>query len=188
MVNTCTCLFDGIQSLEPIRDIPTYVNYITKSYFPVSSLSNAKRIEAILYFRYSLWAIPLTTVYTPPLFMCADNLYSLFIVRVGTVQGSVYRTRLRSLLGFLFYINYAVCRYIDNRTSHFIGCIYIYSRLRLYVYLFALFIAFDSFKSFEAYSWWWFDTSSEFNLNLNLKYNTKHTCTCSFMYVCKNDC
>ena len=54
MVNTCTCLFDGIQSLEPIRDIPTYVNYITKSYFPVSSLSNAKRIEAILYFRYSL--------------------------------------------------------------------------------------------------------------------------------------
>ena len=33
---------------------------------------------------------------------------------------------------FLFYINYAVCRYIDNRTSHFIGCKYIY--LAGYVY------------------------------------------------------
>ena len=50
MVNTCTCLFDGIQSLEPIRDIPTYVNYITKSYFPVSSLSNANRIKLFYIF------------------------------------------------------------------------------------------------------------------------------------------
>ena len=39
-MHTCgTCLFDGTHSLELTRDIPAYVNYITKPYFPVSSFS-----------------------------------------------------------------------------------------------------------------------------------------------------